>query len=273
CTIECNPGTVDQPYFHRMRRAGLNRISLGVQTFDDTKLRLLGRIHDSTQARQACADARRAGFTNVSMDLIFSLPGQTLKEWEDDLEQALRMEPDHLSLYHLTLEPGTNFWRWQYSLEMPDEETGAAMYEHAIERCEETGFEQYEISNFARPGFRSRHNSMYWRNEPFLGFGVSAASFYGGVRWSNTANWSRYIEGSQAGTIPLSSCEVLPGAQALAEEIMLRLRTREGFSLSLLSKRYQEDVESLFKEPIQLLTHHGLLVREHDSIRLTRRGL
>lgn len=273
CTIECNPGSVDRESFERMRQLGLNRISLGVQSFNDQRLQELGRIHSSAEAHQAYLDARAAGFENISLDLIFSLPDQILAEWEADLEKALEMEPDHLSLYHLTLEPGTDFWNWRNRLCLPDEETGAAMYERAIELCEQSGFEQYEISNFARPGFRSRHNQLYWSNRPYLGFGVSAASYYAGVRWSNTANWSRYIEGSRTDSIPLSSCEALPGAQAIAEEIMLRLRTTEGFSLPSLSERYRQDVWSLFEEPIQLLTRHGLLTRENDSIRLTRKGL
>lgn len=273
-TLECNPGTVDRSALQEFRRLGFNRLSLGVQSFQDRHLRALRRIHDGREALQAYREAREAGFDNINLDLLFALPGQSLEEWDADLSWALELEPDHLSLYHLTIEPGTEFGRRQAAGERleVDEELGAKMYEHALDRTEAAGFEQYEISSFARPGQECQHNLGYWLRKPYLGFGVSAASYLDGRRWTNTANLRRYIESAAQGKVPRLQDELLSTKEALAEEIMLRLRTREGLSLPSLSRTYRLPVEELYRPQVDFLTREGLLEEVAGRILLTRRG-
>ncbi|RPJ86012.1 MAG: radical SAM family heme chaperone HemW, partial [Acidobacteria bacterium] len=195
CSIECNPGTLSKSKLARMRSMGFNRLSLGVQSFSDRFLRSLGRIHTSAEASEAYQLIRSARFDNVNLDLIFGLPGQTLEDWHKDLREALDLRPEHLSLYGLTIEPETEFGRLKQrgQFEEVDEELAASMYETAVDLCAGAGYVQYEISNFALPGKECRHNLIYWHNEDYLGFGVSAASYVGGVRWSNVKDRAGYV--------------------------------------------------------------------------------
>ncbi len=273
-TIECNPGTVRPAKFAAFRELGLNRVSIGVQSFRESHLRLLGRIHDADEARQAYWWARQAGFDNVNLDLIFALPGQTLQDWREDLEEALSLEPEHLSLYNLTIEPGTEFFtlRAKGCLEETGEELAADMYELAMDRCSAQGLLQYEISNYALPGRECKHNLVYWRNQPYLGFGLGAASYIGGVRWSNTDNFGEYAAGAKLGRPPRKQEERLTGTEALTEAIMLGLRTREGIDIKELETRLGLDATERHGETIAFLVREGLLRRDAGTLTLTRRG-
>ena len=273
-SIECNPGNVSRDFFEALGQMGFNRVSLGVQSFHDHHLQALGRAHNSAEAKAAYRYLREAGCDNVNLDLIFGLPGQTLPEWEADLSQALSLSPEHLSLYNLTIEPGTEFGNRhaQGELREVEEDLSADMYELAMGRTRSAGYSQYEISNYSRPGRQCAHNLIYWRNEPYLGLGVSAASFMDGVRWTHTGNLLEYARTASSGRVGRASEEVLKDREALGEEIMLRLRTSEGISLSALSAHYHCDVASLFAPSLEFLTAHRFITQMGDRVQLTRQG-
>ncbi len=274
CSVECNPGTLSKSKLARMRSMGFNRLSLGVQSFSDRFLRLLGRIHTSAEAREAYRLIRSSGFGNVNLDLIFGLPGQALEDWRKDLREALDLRPEHLSLYGLTIEADTEFGRLRERglLGEVDEEVAASMYETAIELTAEAGYEQYEISNFALPGKECRHNLIYWHNEEYLGFGVSAASYVDGVRWSNVKDRDGYVRAASGGCLTPGYTERLGPRAALGEEIMLGLRLAEGFSSSELCRKYSLDPEVVYSDTLRFFLSEGLLARQNGSIRLTPRG-
>lgn len=273
-TVECNPGTVSAGYFADLKSLGVNRISLGAQSFSDRLLRRLGRIHSAAQIGQAYKDARKAGFENINLDLIFALPDQSLKDWKEDLSEATNLAPEHLSLYNLIIEPGTEFARLrsQGQLKEAEEDLSTRMMETAYEMSARAGYVQYEISNYCREAKVCLHNMKYWTNRPYLGFGVSAASFFGGTRWTNTGNWKRYQSHAGRQEIPARS-ETLKREAALGEEIMLRLRLSEGFSPAELGKRYELDIEHKFGNKIEMLCQQNLLERDSQRVRLTRKGL
>lgn len=275
-TIECNPGTVTEQSLAEMREMGFNRISLGVQSFHDHHLKAIGRIHTASQAVEAVRAARRAGFRRLNVDLIFCLPGQTLEEWKADLESALALEPEHVSLYNLTIEHGTEFGKWhrQGRLALPDEDLSADMYEWAIDRTASVGFEQYEVSNFALAGEECRHNQIYWRQEPSLGFGISAASYVDGLRWTNTGSMQRYLHTAGGDSQSEHATEErLPPLEAAGETIMLALRTREGVNLPEVAARYGLNAEREWGHLTPDLLADGLLHVDGDRLQLTRRGI
>ncbi len=273
-SIECNPGTVSRAFFEALGQMGFNRVSLGVQSFHDHHLRALGRAHNSADTRAAYRYLREAGCDNVNLDLIFGLPEQTLQEWEADLCEALTLSPEHLSLYNLTIEPGTEFGNRHARGELRevDEDLSADMYELAMERTRAAGYNQYEISNYSRPGRQCAHNLIYWRKEPYLGFGVSTASFMDGLRWTHTGNLREYARTASSGRVSRATEEALEDREALGEEIMLRLRTCEGISLSALSARYHCDVASLFSQTLEFLATHDFIAQAGDRVQLTRQG-
>jgi putative oxygen-independent coproporphyrinogen III oxidase len=274
-TIECNPGTVTPVSLAEMRRIGFNRISLGVQSFHDHHLKAIGRIHTAAEARQAFGWAGQAGFTSRNLDLIFGLPDQTMDEWLADLEATVALSPEHVSLYGLIIEERTEFGRRHAAgrLPLPDEDTVADMYEATLDRLATDGYVQYEISNFARPGHDCRHNLVYWRNEPYLGFGISATSFIDGERWSNTPSLRDYRERAARGASAGEPGERLEGRAALGEALMLGLRLNAGVDLANLSQHYDCDVGSLFDREIRRFHELGLLEWKEGRLRLTRRGM
>jgi oxygen-independent coproporphyrinogen III oxidase len=274
-TIECNPGTISEESLAGMREMGFNRISLGVQSFHDHHLKALGRIHTAAEAEEGVRAARQAGFTRLNLDLIFCLPGQTLAEWQSDVERALDLEPEHVSLYNLTIEDNTEFGRRHRLglLSLPDEDLSADMYEWTMDRLARAGFDHYEISNWALAGEECRHNQIYWRNEPFLGFGLSAASFVDGIRWTHTGSMRRYlVTAGREGGPERASEEQLSPAAAAGEAIMLGLRTRDGADLGRLGAEYGFDPEPIWGPLVRQLTEDGLLARERWVVKLTRRG-
>jgi oxygen-independent coproporphyrinogen III oxidase len=275
-TAEANPSTVDAAKFAAMREAGFNRLSIGVQAFDDRLLRAVDREHSAHEAAGAVAAARQAGFENVSVDLMFGLPTQTRADWDATLNRALALETEHLSLYALTLEPGTRFERLQAGgkLTLPDEDTELWMYERAIVRLTAAGYTHYEVSNFARGrDHYARHNLVYWRNEEYLGFGPGAVSYVGGRRWTKEKYPPRYIAKVRAGNDLTVESECLEPDAALAETLMLGLRLREGVALSRLQARFGVDPAARFAAPIARLRAKGMLEQEGNRLRLTHHGL
>ncbi len=248
---------------------------MGVQSFDDTLLVALDRFHTAGEAERALTAARAAGFANLSLDLMFGLPRQTLPLWHATLERALALQTEHLSLYALTLEPGTRFERLYAGgkLDLPDEEAELAMYEQSIERLTAAGYEHYEVSNFARPGFCSRHNQVYWRNEEYLGVGPGAVSYVAGRRWKRERLPARYIQKIQAGADLSLESECLDAEGALGETMMLGLRLRDGLPLQRIRDRFGIDPLVHFAPQIARFSANGLLVLADDTLRLTHRGL
>jgi len=252
-----------------------NRLSLGIQSLCDDELRLLGRPHTSEEAVRAFSDARRAGFQNISLDLMYGIPGQTPESWRRTLDGVLQLGPEHVSLYSLTVEEGTPFFAMRAAgqLSLPDEDAEADMYEEAIRTLTAAGFEHYEISNFAKPGFECRHNVIYWRNQPYFGFGAGATSYLEGVRATNIPTVEEYIRRIQAGKDTTATEECLAGRRAKGETMFLGLRMLRGVDERVFSERYGTAPQTVFHEEIEELVSRGLLESENGSLRLTRTGL
>jgi len=267
-TLEANPDSAcDVKALKALRRAGFDRLSLGVQSADDGLLRRIGRIHTFSQVEQAVAAARKVGFRSLSMDLIYGLPGQTMSQWEDTLSAVMALAPEHLSCYGLKLEEGTPLWQQRDTCALPDDNTQAEMYLYAVSALAANGYEQYEISNFAKPGFASRHNLKYWHMDEYAGFGPGAHSDLGGVRFAYLRDLDRYI----AGQLILSESE---GEETLArdyEYIMLSLRTAEGIDRRLFQQRYRQRFDPL-DDLLRRYETAGLAQPTENGWRLTPRG-
>lgn len=277
-TLEANPGTIDGISLKGFRDSGINRISLGIQSFDDRTLKSLGRIHTAEQSRQALRDARDAGFSNVSIDLIHSLPGQSLDQWKSELLRATELSPDHISIYGLTVEEGTPFARVYPpgSPELADEDLSADMFELADEFLPAAGFEHYEIANYARPGYRSQHNSGYWRRDGYLGLGVAAHSFLRkgyGVRFSNPDTLEEYRRGVLSGHPERLGEFELPLSEAMAEYMYLGLRLSDGVNRHSFELEFGRSFESVYGAVTTDLVKFGLLNQNDAAITLTRRGM
>mgnify|MGYP002590194310 CR=1 FL=1 len=227
-TLEANPDSVTPQGLKRLVRAGFNRISIGVQSDQDEMLKRLGRPHTYEQARMAVVRAREAGFANLSLDLMFGLPNQTLTGWRATLENVLRLKPEHMSCYALKVEPNTPLWEYRDCANLPNDDVQADMYLAASEILQDHGYEHYEISNFARPGFRSRHNLKYWTGGEYLGFGPCAASDFAGKRFTLIADLQGYINGIRTGGDIMDDIQEIPLRERAGEYIMLRLRTNGG---------------------------------------------
>ncbi|MBC8017949.1 MAG: radical SAM family heme chaperone HemW [Verrucomicrobia bacterium] len=278
-TLEANPGTVDYHRLADFRRAGVNRLSLGIQSFNDRMLATLGRIHTAQEAREAFAAARRAGFKNIGIDLINSLPGQTRKMWRTDLEQALQLAPEHLSVYGLTIEEDTRFAA-QYAENsplLPDEDLSAVMFEMADDLLGTLNYEHYEIANYALPGFRGRHNSGYWKRDGYLGLGAGAHSYLqdtgGGVRFSNIADLNAYTHALHQAVLPRTDIMPLSRTDALAEYMFLGLRMSDGIVFETFEKEFGIELKDVFGQELELLQSQQLLSADTTAIRLTRRGM
>ena len=278
-TLEANPGTVDYRKLADFRRAGANRLSLGIQSFDDRMLASLGRIHTAQEAQAAFAAARRANFNNIGIDLINSLPGQTREMWRTDLEQALQLAPEHLSVYGLTIEEDTRFAA-QYvenSPLLPDEDLSAEMFEAADDLLCSHGYEHYEIANYARPGFRSQHNGGYWHRDGYLGLGAGAHSYLRdsgcGTRFSNVADLNEYAKALHKGELPRLDVTELSREDAMAEHMFLGLRMSDGIVFENFEKEFGIQLNAVFGQELALLQSQLLLSADTAAVRLTRRGM
>ena len=274
-TVEANPGTVDAPGLALLRAAGFNRLSIGVQSFDDRVLSRLGRVHTSGQARDGFRLGRDAGFENIGIDLMYGLPGQSVSEWERTLESALGLAPEHVSLYELSIEEGTVFGNLRRAslLDLPDEDAQIEMYLTAINALAAAGYEHYEMSNLALPGRRSRHNQTYWRNEPYFGFGAGASGCVAGVRYTNLRRPEDYIESTRATGSAVESSEALTGRQAMGETIMLGLRMIEGVDLGAFRERFGVELAEVYGRELGEPAARGLVELTETRLRLSEAGL
>ena len=274
-TSEANPGTADAPLFAALHGMGVNRLSMGVQSFDDAELRWLGRIHGADEAVAAYHAARGAGFENINLDFMFGLPGQSTETWLRTLDRAIDLSPEHLSLYGLTVEHGTPLYdQVRRGLQAPpDDDHAADFYLLAADRLTAAGYQQYEISNWSRPGRQCRHNMVYWHHEPYLGFGAGAHSFAGDRRWWNVRPVPEYIQRVHSGANPERDGEPIERATAMGEFMMLGLRlVQEGVTDAAFCSRFGVGLDDEYGDEIDRLVRRGLLERSSDRLRLTRGG-
>jgi oxygen-independent coproporphyrinogen-3 oxidase len=274
-TVEANPATVTAEIAEVLAEVGVTRLSIGAQSFEPDELRLLERTHTPPQVAETVAACRRAGVRQISLDLMFGIPGQTLESWCAGLDLALALEPEHLSCYALTYEPGTRLTRRLEAgtVIRVDPDLEATMYEWAIDRLAAAGYGHYEVSNFARPGCRCRHNLVYWHNEPYLGIGPSAAGLVGGVRYKNAADVAGYTAAVRAGRSPRAQEERLSRDGRARETAMLELRLTEGIDRERFAERFGDDPATFFAEAVEHHAERGLLELTDTHLRLTRAGL
>ncbi|HZN32779.1 MAG TPA: radical SAM family heme chaperone HemW [Pirellulaceae bacterium] len=273
-SVEANPIDLDEPKAELLNAAGVTRISLGVQSFNPRKLELLERDHRRTEIQRACQLSRRIA-NSVSLDLIFGVPGESLDDWRSDLQAALALAPDHVSTYGLTFEKGTQFWSRlsRGELARVDEDLEREMYERAIETLTQAGYEHYEVSNFARPGHRCRHNENYWLGGPYYAAGPGAARFIAGRREVNHRSTTTYIRRVLAGHSPVAESEQLGPEDAARERLVFALRRLEGIDTSQFAAAAGFSAEQLGGEAFKQFLHQGLLEHSGGRLRLTRRGL
>jgi oxygen-independent coproporphyrinogen III oxidase len=281
-TLEANPGTIDQDYLAAIRGLGINRLSYGVQSALPGELELLGREHDYAAAVEAVGLARAVGFDNLSIDLIYGLPGQTVDDWSQTLDAARALAIDHISLYCLTIEPGTPMQRWLHNgtIHAPEPDTAADQYEMATEVMGAMGFRHYEISNWAKPGRECRHNLVYWRNEPYLGLGAGAHGSAGGYRYQvvrRPRTYIRRLEQPAAGPFPLSAAVAdfhrVDEVEAMSDTAITQLRLLdEGLDLTAFAERFDRRFEEVYGETVTQLLSWGLLRRENGRLLLSTKG-
>ena len=275
CTLEANPETVDAARLAAFREAGVDRLSLGVQSFDLGLLQAMGRGHDGEGTARAVRDAREAGFDNISLDLIYGLPEQTIEQWRDSLERAVDLSPEHISLYGLTIHPDTPWGRALAAgdLAAPDDDLAVDMLELAMDWLPRQGYLQYEIANFARPGRESRHNCAYWQRDNYLGLGLAASSCLNDHRFANTPDPRQYAEAVREGRLPWAEDEHYDIDQIMGEAMFLGLRLLRGVDVADFERRYGADPRKRFRTELWQLQKQGLVECDESSIRLTRRGV
>ncbi len=270
-TLEANPDSVSLKSMRKLVRAGFNRISIGVQSDDDAMLKKLGRPHTFHQAKQAMEMARKAGFANISLDLMYGLPNQTRTAWQETLKNVIALRPEHLSCYALKVEEGTPLWNYKDCAGLPSDDLQADMYLDACQMLRESGYEHYEISNFCKRGLASRHNLKYWTGSEYLGFGPTAASDFAGKRYTIVRNLQGYIDGiSKKGQI-LSECENIPHRERAGEYVMLRLRTSLGINAQEYERQYLMPFEPL-EQLLKRFMEKGLAIYKDGSWCLTESG-
>lgn len=274
-TVECNPGTVDLRKLTEIRQAGVNRLSIGVQAEEQKLLDVLGRIHGWQQVAETVDNSRQAGFDNISLDLIFGIPGQSLRNWQKTLQNVLALSPEHISAYNLKIEADTPLYRDVASgcLLPCDEELELQMFWHGIEYLTGNGFKHYEISNFARPGREANHNLIYWHNEEYLGLGPAAHSMLREKRFSNEENVELYIQKLLQGQPAVREAHQLSVAEQISETIFLALRLAEGLDLADFEARFGTPVEGLFGAEVLKLKGLGLVEITEKNLKLTEKGL
>ena len=271
-TVECNPESTDKKMLEMMKKQGVNRLSFGVQSAHDDELKAIGRLHTFQQAKDAVDLAREKGFSNISLDLMYGLPGQSLTAWETTLEHVLELAPEHMSCYGLKVEPGTPLDdRVVRGEKLPDDDQQADMYLWTVERLAAAGYRQYEISNFARAGFQSRHNLKYWLTRPYLGFGPGAHSDFGGRRFSFVRDLDAYIDGVLNGGPIIDEDDLIPKRERSGEYLMLRLRTTWGIEEWEYRREYFMNFDPI-EQKLAEYEHRGWAARDGQRWRLTPQG-
>ena len=279
-TLEVTPASADGNFLKKLRDWGVNRLSIGAQSFDDRELRAVGRLHSAADTHETVARARRAGFSNISLDLIAGLPGQTESSWQESLRAVERLRPEHVSVYIFEVDEksrlGNEVLRHgerYHAAEVPDENFMADAYEWARGFLRGVGYRQYEISNFALPGFASRHNQKYWRLEPYLGFGAGAHSFGSECRWANELSPEGYAQRLARGEAPITEIRRLTTDEQIEEFFFLGLRQVEGVDLAEARRRWGDSALGRWESVIAWLAGRDLLVRENDRVRLAEHAL
>lgn len=273
-TIECNPDDLTPQFLEQLRRLPFNRISMGVQSFNDTQLKRLGRRHTAEGARQAVANARAAGYSNISIDLMFALPGSTAEDWQHDLESAIKLKPEHLSAYNLMYEEGTPLYRalQRGDFEELSEDENVTQFRMLITAMKNAGYRHYEISNFALPGRESRHNSSYWNDTPYIGCGAAAHSYNGTSREWNIADIKAYVEGINSGKRNFE-IEHLTEEEHYNDTILTRLRTAEGLPLKWMKEKFSKKLNTYMLRAAEKEVALGNLKEEGENLSLTKKGI
>lgn len=273
-TIEANPGDLDQEKIAVLKESPVNRVSLGVQTFNDSMLKQIGRSHSEKDIYENIANLKKAGFDNISIDLIYALPKQTMEDVKTNVAKAIALDIPHMSLYSLILENHTVFMNRMRrgKLPLPKEDLEAEMFEYIIAELEKAGFEHYEISNFSKPGFESRHNLMYWDNAEYYGIGAGASGYVDGVRYKNHGPIRHYLQAVEAGNARVQE-EVLTLKEKMEEEMFLGLRKKSGVSKKRFEEKFGLSFEGQYGSVVAELTEQGLLVADKDIVRMTKQGL
>ena len=273
-TIEANPGDLDADKIAVLKNSAVNRVSLGVQTFDDKMLKKIGRSHLEKDIYENIDRLKLAGFDNISIDLIYALPGQTMDQVKDNVEKAITLDIPHMSLYSLILENHTVFMNRMRrgKLPLPKEELEAEMFEYIIEELERSGFEHYEISNFSKPGFESRHNLMYWDNAEYYGIGAGASGYVDGIRYKNHGPIRHYLNAVEDGNARINE-EHLTQREQMEEEMFLGLRKKSGVSMERFEEKFGQSFQELYGDIIKDLIQQGLMQVDGDHVRMTKRGL
>lgn len=272
-TVECNPETVDEEKLSALKRAGVSRISFGLQSASDTELKLLGRIHSYGRFLEAYRAAERVGFANINIDLMSAIPGQTEASWEETLFRVISLRPAHISAYSLIIEEGTPFFDRQDELALPDEDEERRMYYRTEELLLQAGYKRYEISNYAKPFCECRHNLKYWTGGEYLGFGLGAASFSGGARYHNPSDMEEYCASCGDLAALKREEELLTRDQQMEEFCFLGLRLMEGISLEEFLHRFGVPMESVYGKVLEKFLGLGLLMKNGDRVALTARGI
>lgn len=273
-TIEANPGDLDQEKIAVLKDSPVNRVSLGVQTFNDRMLKQIGRSHSEKDIYENIANLKKAGFDNISIDLIYALPKQTMEDVKINVAKAIALDIPHMSLYSLILENHTVFMNRMRrgKLPLPKEDLEAEMFEYIIAELEKAGFEHYEISNFSKPGFESRHNLMYWDNAEYYGIGAGASGYVNGVRYKNHGPIRHYLQAVEAGNARVQE-EALTLNEKMEEEMFLGLRKKSGVSKKRFEEKFGLSFEDQYGAVVAKLTEQGLLVPDRDIVRMTKQGL
>ena len=272
-TLEANPDDLTKEKLEEIRAIGINRLSIGIQSFDDNLLKYLNRVHDANGARRCLKYVREAGFNNISIDLIYAIPGQSQKIWKATLQEALHFLPEHISSYGLTIEERTVFGNWSKrgKLHPMDEENSAQQFEMMADMLLQAGYGHYEISNFCKPGFHSRHNSSYWKQSRYLGIGPSAHSYNGESRQFNIRNNASYVRSINKGIVPFER-EMLTRENKINEYILTTLRTEWGCDLSFLKQHLDDDLLHRCGDNLSLLQQNGLIMIGNGILQLSRKG-
>lgn len=288
-TIEANPETVDCEKLYKFRQIGFNRISFGVQAWQDSLLKTIGRVHNAEKAEQAVLNAKKAGFGNINIDLMFALPGQSIPDWEESLQKTVALEPEHISCYSLILEEGTRLFS-DNGIVLPDDETDREMYYKAKKYLKDAGYRHYEISNFAKPGMESRHNTVYWTGGDYIGYGLGAHSLIRGNRFHNTADFRKYMSigtGRKSGhpkggffakrksteEFEKEDNEALSVNDKQSEFMILGLRLLDGVSGDVFFKRFGATLDDVYGKELEESTKQGLLAQNGGRFFLTERGI